>query len=407
MTEDIRIPEEGPMVTEEGAINLEVEARPGELDETIMEIMKEASELEKVAEKPTRKRTRKTSNEPAVSPEMEEALNDVNVPAPTILEDPEGEEERRRVFISDDFDNVLNPIHPDDELKLKWADVVQAAKRKTLKECEILGAAIRTADREEDRYVYAISKINDFRVIIPADDFFLPGTSPEGKDKHTRQLQMLQRMIGSRIQVVITGVVSVYGDGRRTYGIKASRVLACEVVQNIYFWGRTAKRRTPHVGDSIMARILSVGTNSVLVQALGVETRLNYGMLTGRRSLNAENVLDHFPKDRGIYMKIVDMQLDPETKKVEWKLSHRALEDETYDRKLTDEFIGRRLSGEVISVNDNYYICYAEGENVRCVCPIQRCLEESRLKRGDKVVMEVYGVDPEGRYLRCNSRKLR
>lgn len=352
-------------------------------------------------------------NKAVVNAEMEEAIAEAHLPEVIIDDGAEKQEEslaRPARMITDDFDqdNPVEFIHPEDEIRLKWSEIRNDASRRRIKNCEVLGCS----KMPRDQGTYITTKINDFKTIIPAEEFFLDGTFSDNinetdpKAKCERQIQMAQRMLGAKISVIITKAISHYNEetGERTYAIEASRVAAAEVRKNIYFFGRRAANRTPIVGDTVPAKLLLVSDNSVLVEACGVQTRVPFPRLTGRKHLTSSNVLDYFPKDKAIPMVIEEINVDKENRTVEWRLSHRAAEDQIQKTILDESYIGRRFLGEVISVTEDYYISYCESENVTCSTPIDRCMTEQRLRHGDQVALQVYGIGKN--FLKCNCRKI-
>lgn len=351
----------------------------------------------------------------AMDMQMQEAINEAHIPE-AVIEEVETEkgrvsakepEERSIRIIRDDFDtdNPMNYIHPEDEVRVKWQEIRDAAKRKLIKNCTVLGVAALPRDAG----VYVTTKINDFKCIITADEFFLPGTFSDNienvdqKTKCERQMQMAQRMLGASISVIITRATSHYNaeSQERTYSIAASRVAAAEVRKNLFFWN--SKGQTVGVGSIVQARLLLVSEGSVLVETCGVQSRVPFPRLSGKYYLNRDNVLDYFPKSMGIPMVVEEMAKNPETREVELRLSHRATED--LNKAVLDEsYIGRRFLGRVIAITDTHYISHCDSENVTCSTPIDRVPQEVRLRKNDLVALQVYGIGHN--FLKCNCRKI-
>ncbi|MCC8164209.1 MAG: hypothetical protein LIO86_13850 [Lachnospiraceae bacterium] len=338
--------------------------------------------------------------------DMYVATEEAKIPDAVIEESAELEKPEESRMIADDFGDVMDSIHPKDEIRLKWAELVSDARRHRIRDCVVLGGAVAP----NRAGVNTITKLNDFRTFIKADEFFLPGTfsanigTVSEEVRQERQLQMIQKMLGAHMRVIITNAASVYADGEKTYSVAASRVMAADVMKNYYFFGRRSQRHMPKVGDTVKARILLVSESSVRVEACGIESRVPYALLTGRRHLSSRNVLEHFSKDQAVWMSVVNMEVDKENRTVDWRLSHRAVEDEIYKPELSESMIGRRFLGEIVGINDEYYTAYCLAENLPCSIPIRRCMNESRLNYGDQVALEVYGLGD--RFLKCNCRKI-
>lgn len=342
--------------------------------------------------------------------DMLAAIEEANLPEAIVEDIGAKEEAHRNRMIWDDFDeeNPIEMIHPEDEVRLNWQKIRLYASRKEIKNCEVLGCA----KLPQDAGVYIITKIHDFRVIIAADDFFYPHTFSDNlneMDAHTRcerQIQMAQRMLGAKISVVITNASSIYNEktGERTYAVAASRVAAATIRQNYFFFGMNAGRHMPQVGDTVKARILLVSENSVVVEACGLELRVPFRRMTGRKFLTSENFLRYFPKDRAVPMIVTRISVNKEERTVSWQLSHREAEDAAQKVVLDESYIGRRFLGEVIAITPTHYICYCESENVTCSSPINRYMGDTRLRQGDQVALQVYGV--ANSYLKCNCRKI-
>lgn len=342
--------------------------------------------------------------------DMLAAIEEANLPEAIVEDIGAQEETHRNRMIWDDFDeeNRIEMIHPEDEIRLNWQKIRLYANRKEIKNCEVLGCA----KLPQDAGVYITTKILDFRVIIAADEFFYPNTFSDNlsqMDAHTRcerQLQMAQRMLGAKISVVITNASSIYNKetGERTYAVAASRVAAATVRQNFFFFGEKAARHMPQVGDTVKARILRVSENSVVVEACGLELRVPFRRVSGRKFLTEENFLRYFPKERAIPMIVTRISVNKENRTVNWQLSHRAAEDASQKAVLDESYIGRRFLGEVVAITPTHYICYCESENVTCSSPINRYMGDTRLRQGDQVALLVYGV--ANNYLKCNCRKI-
>lgn len=344
----------------------------------------------------------KEAAEASFKEEIRLAAEFLSIPKPLIQEDKVPEKSNTR-YVTDDINHYYNTMSPDDEKRLKWAKVKRYAASNEIIDCRVLSCAPYMG-----KAVFITTMIEGFPTIIPASEFFLPGTfdssyeNASDEEKVIRQRQMGQRMLGSLIKVVITTAQFSYDEASstRSYYIAASRVSACNMLKHIFFFNKNKRTRIPQIkeGDTVEARIISYGSRQVRVEANGTEMTVSFGAMSSRKLLTADNVSRIFPRDKPIHMRVIELEKNPETEEVHMELSHRVIEEEIYPSSITEDKIGRSYLGVItnISANGEYYTAFIEAEGARCVIPARKNYAIG-CGKNSKVAVLIRGITEDGK----------
>ena len=338
---------------------------------------------------------------------LQKALKECGIPKAIIQED-KIPGRRDAYYIDDDLNHIHNAVTPEEKKRLEWAQVKRIAQRKDLVDCRVMGVS-RIGDA-----VYFITSIKGFKTVILAEDFFLPGTFDESfetaprEEQLRRYQQMGQRMFGAWVKVIITYAVSSYKDRTINYIVRANRVYASEVMKHLFFFddSEMAKRRQVRVGSNVTVHVLASAPHRLRVESCGVEVLVGFRELSTRQVVTEENCNSLFPKDETIYMKVMKLEKNPETKTVEMELSHVAIEAENYNMEISSDMIGQKYLGIVTMVTQKYYIALIEITGARCLIPRGRCYDMNRLCVNDKIAINVTSLTEDGTMLVGECRRV-
>lgn len=153
---------------------------------------------------------------------------------------------------------------------------------------------------KNSKRAFAVALWDNLRIIIPDVYYFMPNYSfgedyekLSAKEQSAIRLKAMNYQVGAKVCVVLEQVSSALRDGNRTeYGIIGNRVKAMEMLQYHYFKDKNiSERHQIKQGDILKANVLSVNIMNVLVECLGVETRIDRFNISNEVVTNCHEVV--------------------------------------------------------------------------------------------------------------------
>ena len=176
------------------------------------------------------------------------------------------------------------------------------------------------------------------------------------------------------------------------YNILASRTKAMEKLRDYYFYHSRKDTEYPpeiKVGDKTLARVLSVRDNMVLVECLGIETRLDEFELSNKV---VNNCNDFVKAGDNLSVTVTKFYLESENGKLPYlKVSAR---EGVLSSNLSNIKVGNVYKGKVSHRNKTKHIYSIVLNNgVMVTVPENRVMGNLDLDRNDNVVVTIKRID--------------
>lgn len=189
----------------------------------------------------------------------------------------------------------------------------------------------------------AIVYYKDFRVVIPVDEMMLNLTENEGYgDMKTRQLRILNNMLGCKVDFVILGIDNA------AQSVVASRKQAMLMKRNKFFFGENGLSPMVTEGRIVQARVIAVAEKVVRLEIFGVECSVP------ARNLSWEWIGDareQFHIGDEVLAQVTSIQCNPETKEVNLEADMKSITKNEVLEKLSRCKVQGRYSGRVTDVH--------------------------------------------------------
>lgn len=227
------------------------------LEEAEAELSNEENNREEVIDKPTILAADTNDNSKVQRPESKVIRMDFGVVSNEILKDKEEKNAKT-------FEQLLN-----------------YKRANTLLWVKLDHAEINSKHTE----ITAICKWNDLSIMVPESKFFMPSmvfssnyeNLTNDVEKTDIRFRQLGYQIGAKICIMIDDLRN-YKDkqGNTVYEVIGNRVRAMNLLKFYYFTRDNIEEENKiNVGDVVKANVLSVSPMQVIVECLGVETRLD------------------------------------------------------------------------------------------------------------------------------------
>lgn len=294
----------------------------------------------------------------------------------------------------DSYGDLLKTVLPQDEER----DAMNRM-RMHIRQRHICKGYIYAVESKNGMVYVVIRDSDKLRVLIPDDQFFLPGTFSDNDDRMSgdkikRYQQYASRMIGAIITYI---PVDMGTDNEGNCFVVASRLQSAMMKREKYFFGKNGP--VVKAGSIVEASILTANDDSIRVELFGVEVRVHRTQLSGREV--PKNVADDFKVGSGFVAKVTHLELEPETKSVRLRLSKAELDRDAGDGgNVMEATLGGRYMATVMKVLQNAYILILDGMNLRALVKKEYYMGTSVLMPGDKVVFRCSAIDEENQILR-------
>jgi len=250
-------------------------------------------------------------------------------------------------------------------------------------------------------------------VYISEHDFFDPtyrfGSAYMQLQDEEKKIEHRKRraasMAEAQVCFLLNKVMVTDYNGFKDVSCLANRVKALNILKETYFFHTNSSmptNREVKVNDEVYARILEVQEDRVLVEAFGVETRLNRNTISSGRG-SVSTCKDVVKAGGVVKLRVKDLEIDVDRRSAKLVLSNKKPEVTT----TANVEIGESFCGLIQKVNNakKCYSAIAYPEGIVCRINFRDVAGKSiYLRRGDRVFMVVTKVYEE--FVCCNAKKI-
>lgn len=192
----------------------------------------------------------------------------------------------------------------DNQASVKWLYLAGAFASH-----EVLSGTVCGFEEIDGRNPLCIVEYEGARIIVPASEMFMDGLQ-EGCAPSPEMLRRIKRLLGAKIRFVLLGI------DRENEAAVGSRREAMLKLQSKYY--KTGRVRP---GALITCSVISVGNNSVIVDALGVDSMIPASRLTWEWYSDISEI---FAPGDEVIAKVLETLTDPDTGRYRVRLSAKA-----------------------------------------------------------------------------------
>lgn len=246
--------------------------------------------------------------------------------------------------------------------------------------------------------VVAIINFNDFRVVIPASEFFIKpiAVEPNVSDfqKIRRQKQILVKSLGAEVEFVIAHAKQENNKEtkQKEYIVLASRKQAL-LRQIKYYFGKKNGERRIEPGRIIRnVPVIAVGKEALMVSVCGIDKIMNKAQLSYKF---LGSLIDEFHVGDRIDVAVLDV-IDKEEDNVDIQISHKQTQIEQFKKNIVNCSVGGMYRGIITIVKENTVQLYLTDVDVPAFSKIIKLNNIEELpSAGDMVLLVANKIVPE------------
>ena len=280
-----------------------------------------------------------------------------------------------------------------EEQSLKWHIVQDYLHTK-----KIARGTVISVEETPSGMVIAVVNFNDFRVVIPASEFFIkPIAVEEGVSDHQRirrEKQVIVKSLGAEVEFVIVHAKQENNKEtkQKEYIVLASRKQAL-LRQIKYYFGKKNGVRRVEPGKIIRnVPIIAVGKEALMVSVCGIDKVMNKAQLSYKF---LGTLVDSFYVGDRIDIAVLDV-IDKENGDVDIQISHKQTQLEQFKRNVTNCSVGGMYRGVITIVKDNTVQLYLTDVDVPAFSKIVKLNNIEELpSAGDTVLIVANKIVPE------------
>lgn len=286
--------------------------------------------------------------------------------------------------------------------------------RTAYKNREILEGIISSVERIEGR-IFAVVNYDVIRAFINFEQLFeanpmnyISKYTDDGT-KETRMLisrealerreQFVSKMLGAKIEYVITQFESTKDSGKMRYLAIGSRKEAMRMRRLRYLDKASNGNTALMVGDEVTARIIAVGAHRLQANIYGKDVRIHKSNISNRF---IPNLMDIYAPGEEIRVRLTKIEYDENGACKEVFASASEIEADTLRENLASVRVGSKYIATIVTVgqlraNDGYpYRLYIEGANV-CgrALRVRTLTVGQELHSGDRVLVNITGKNED------------
>ena len=322
-----------------------------------------AKKKEVSAQKSTKKEAKKTVKKATVTSKLK-----------GLIKKPTKQKEVKEVIDSTDIGEVSKTI----SRKTKTQEIKDRFDEYRLNNTVLWGEIISVIGEE---HIFIQVQFDEHTVLIPDEKFFptdysfgarYANMNPEQQRKKRRVSARFR--IGGKVPFVVEGIQKI-DDRNSKFILEGNRLKALDIIKDRYLGNHSVK-----IGDEVKANVLAVFENFILVECLGIETRISAYNLTDKNVV--DNCMDYISTGDEITVRVKKMKYNPDGTyylAVSGRLNHGA-------KNMRDINEGDAYMGYVECYNSQtriYTIKLTNGVNVSV--HEKSVVSRGRLNRGDKV----------------------
>ena len=378
-------------------------------ESTIVEGVSEFTEIKKVEESEESLETAESSqndDEEVVTEDGVEKNEDNEISEKPI--DPQGKKEKQnkpqkkgpkvtRTDIIEAFKEKeelkMRATNEREEQALKWHIVQDYLHTK-----KIARGTVISVEETTSGMVIAVVNFNDFRVIIPASEFFIKPIAVEAgvneQSRIRREKQVIVKSLGAEVEFVIAHAKQEKSKDAKDkeYVVLASRKQAL-LRQIKYYFGKKGDTRRVETGRIIRnAPVIAVGKEALMVTVCGVDKILTKAQLSYKF---LGTLVNTFHVGDRIDIAVLDV-VDKEDGNIELKVSHKQTQLEQFKRNVSNCSVGGMYRGIITIVRDNTVQLYLSDVDVPAFSKIIKLNNiEDLPSAGDTVLLVANKIIPE------------
>ena len=287
----------------------------------------------------------------------------------------------------------MRAVNEREEQALKWHIVQDYAHTK-----KIARGTVISVEETTSGMVIAVVNFNDFRVVIPASEFFVKAIAVEegvsNQARIRREKQVLVKSLGAEVEFVIAHAKQEKNTNtnEKEYVILASRKQAL-LRQIKYYFGKKGDVRRVEAGKIIRnVPIIAVGKEALMVTVCGIDKVLTKAQLSYKFLGTLVNTF--YVGDR-IDVAVLDV-IEKDNDTVDIKVSHKQTQLPQFKKNISNCSIGGMYRGTITIVRDNTVQLYLDVVNVPAFSKIIKLSNVEDLpSAGDTVLLVANKIVPE------------
>lgn len=287
----------------------------------------------------------------------------------------------------------MRAVNEREEQALKWHIVQDYLHTK-----KIARGTVISVEETTSGMVIAVVNFNDFRVIIPASEFFIKPIAVEAgvneQSRIRREKQVIVKSLGAEVEFVIAHAKQEKNKETKDkeFVVLASRKQAL-LRQIKYYFGKKGEARRVEAGRIIRnAPVIAVGKEALMVTVCGIDKVLTKAQLSYKflgTLVNAFHVGDR------IDIAILDV-VDKDDGNIDIKVSHKQTQLEQFKKNVSNCSMGGMYRGTITIVRDNTVQLYLNDVDVPAFSKIIKLNNiEDLPSAGDTVLLVANKIVPE------------
>ena len=287
----------------------------------------------------------------------------------------------------------MRDVAEKEEQSLKWHIVQDYLHTK-----KIARGTVISVEETTSGMVVAVVNFNDFRVVIPASEFFVkPIAVDEGiseQQRIRREKQVIVKSLGAEVEFVIVHAKQENNKDTRQkeYIVLASRKQAL-LRQIKYYFGKKNDVRRVEAGRIIRnVPIIAVGKEALMVSICGIDKVMNKAQLSYKF---LGSLVDAFHVGDRIDVAVIEV-IDKENGGVDIQISHKQTQLEQFKRNVSNCSVGGMYRGVITIVKDSTVQLYLTDVDVPAFSKIVKLNNIEELpSAGDTVLIVANKIVPE------------
>lgn len=280
-----------------------------------------------------------------------------------------------------------------EEQSLKWHIVQDYLHTKKIGRGTVISVEETTSGM-----VVAVVNFNDFRVVIPASEFFVKPIAVEAgvseQQRIRREKQVIVKSLGAEVEFVLVHAKQENNKDTRQkeYIVLASRKQAL-LRQVRYYFGKKNDMRRVESGRIIRnVPVIAVGKEALMVSICGIDKVMNKAQLSYKF---LGSLVDAFHVGDRIDVAILDI-IDKEDGNIDIQISHKQTQLEQFKRNVSNCSVGGMYRGVITIVKDNTVQLYLTDVDVPAFSKIVKLNNIEELpSAGDTVLIVANKIVPE------------
>lgn len=279
-----------------------------------------------------------------------------------------------------------------EEHSLKWHIVQDYLHTKKIGRGTVISVEETTSGM-----VVAVVNFNDFRVVIPASEFFVkPIAVDEGiseQQRIRREKQVIVKSLGAEVEFVVVHAKQENNKDTRQkeYIVLASRRQAL-LRQMRYYFGKKNDVRRVEAGRIIRnVPIIAVGKEALMVSICGIDKVMNKAQLSYKF---LGSLVDAFHV--GDRIDVAVLEIVDKDNGIDIQISHKQTQLEQFKRNVSNCSVGGMYRGVITIVKDNTVQLYLTDVDVPAFSKIVKLNNIEELpSAGDTVLIVANKIVPE------------